>query len=96
MITKLVATVTAAAFLLAGPAWSLTIANEDADEREVTLSHAGTDHKLKIGAGDSATVDQEFCAEGCSVAGPNGEAVMSQIGDSLFVKDGEVLKTQAE
>jgi hypothetical protein len=83
----------AAAFLvMTGPAWSLTIANQDETEHEVTVVHAGTEHKVKVGAGHSIALERDRCAEGCSVTGSSGPAVMAQIGESLTIKDGEVAK----
>jgi hypothetical protein len=79
---------------MTGPAWSLTIANQDESERAATLVHAGAEHKVKVGAGQSITLEHDQCAQGCTVTGTSGEAVMAQIGDSLTIKDGEVVKQQ--
>jgi hypothetical protein len=84
--------IAAALVLMASPALSLTIANQDASEREVTVMHAGTEHKLKIGQGETMTLEQDKCGQGCSVTGTSGAEVTAQLGDSLAIKDGEVTK----
>lgn len=89
-----IVSVAAAFLLMAGPAWSLTIANQDEAEHEVTVLHAGAEHKVKVGAGQSIALERDRCAEGCSVTGKSGPAVMTQIGELLTIKDGEVAKQQ--
>jgi hypothetical protein len=89
-----VAGVVAAFLLMTGPAWSLSIANQDETEHEVTVLHAGTEHKVKVGAGQSIAVERDRCAEGCSVTGKSGPTVMAQTGESLTIKDGQVAKQQ--
>ncbi|MFN3746445.1 MAG: hypothetical protein ACK4TL_17220 [Hyphomicrobiaceae bacterium] len=84
--------IAAALLLMTGPAWSLTIANQDASEREVTVMHAGSEFKLKIGEGETMTLEQDKCGQGCSVTGTSGAEVTAQLGDSLAIKDGEVIK----
>jgi hypothetical protein len=72
VVTAIVVSVAAAFLLTAGPAWSLTIANQDESEREVTIVHAGAENKLKFSAGQSMTLEENHCAQGCSVTGTSG------------------------
>lgn len=81
---KMMFAATAAALLMTGPAFALTITNKDGKDHTIGLDMGNKEAVHKIAAGQSMTFKDE-CNDGCGVTGPWGFSWMAKTGDTLTI-----------
>jgi hypothetical protein len=84
-ILKALASTIAAAFLLAAPAYAVTVENTSGDAFKIGVDYGDREEVKDLAAKKSAQFD---CSEGCGVTGPWGYSWMAQ-GDDRLSSNGQ-------